>query len=462
MSVAAAHWSTAFTRFGLGPRGQAPAPSGDPRAALHAELDAPSAGVLAAPDLASGIVDLATEMEAAAQRAAQLKAEAAHPPAPMMSAPAQPKGPPPLARLFLAEASARIGAAGAPSVGFVERLVAFWSNHFCVSAAKGAFDRALAGAYEREAIRPHVLGRFADMLLAAEKHPAMLYFLDNAQSIGPDSPLGRASHRGLNENLGREIMELHTLGVDGGYSQADVTELARMLTGWTAAPLNGRLGTPGAFAFNAAAHEGGPRRLLGKLYPAGGVEQGEAALADFARAPATARHIATKFARAFVADEPPPGLVARLAGVFARSDGDLRALARALIDDEAAWSAPPTQIRDPWEMTMAAYRALGLGPDKAQRALYSMALLGMPLWSPAGPNGFPVAADAWLSPEGMKSRVDVAVALARLAKDAGPPAELIARVLPDASEATRRTLLGAESRPQAYALMILAPEFQRR
>ncbi|MDE3177192.1 MAG: DUF1800 family protein [Pseudomonadota bacterium] len=449
MARATAKWSTAFSRFGLGALGKAEPRAGDPRDALAAELAAPGAGALAGPELKSGVEAMTTFVELAAERAQAQKT------------PAAPK-PSPIAAIFKQEATARIEAACAAEIGFVERLVAFWSNHFCISAAKGLSVRALAGAYEREAIRPHVLGRFVDMLQAVERHPAMLVYLDNVQSIGPNSRQGQRAKKGLNENFGREILELHTLGVDGGYAQSDVGELARTLTGWTVAGRDGKLGLPGGFAFNANAHEGGTRTLLQTRYEQEGVAQGEAALADLARAPATARHIAAKFARAFVADAPPAGLVARLTDVFLQTDGDLGALARALIADEDAWSAPATKMRDPWQMMIASWRALGLDPSQPNRILSSMTLLGMPLWSPGGPNGFPDAADAWASPEGIKTRVQVAAGLGRIAKDAPAPRELLARVLPDAADMTRETVLHAETRAQAYALMILSPDFQRR
>ena len=468
MSRSVAKWSTAYARFGHGALGKAEPRRGDPREALEAEIAAPGAGALARAELKSGAQDLVAFFELSAERAEAQKAVAASAKATPAMTPAEapPKmeeaKPSPMATIFRQEATARIAAACAAEIGFVERLVAFWSNHFCISAAKGVYVRAVAGAYEREAIRPHVLGRFSDMLQAVERHPAMLYYLDNAQSVGPDSRLGRDAKKGLNENLGREILELHTLGVDGGYSQGDVTELARALTGWTVAGRDGKLGSPGGYVFNAHAHEEGERVLLGRRYAQVGVAQGEAALADIARAPATARHIATKFARAFVADSPPAGLVARLADVFQKTEGDLGALARALLADEDAWNAPAAKMRDPWQMMIAAWRALGLDPQQPNRLLYSLSLLGMPLWSPGGPNGFPDAADAWASPEGVKTRVEVAVGLGRMAKDAPAPRDLIARVLPDAAEMTRETVLRAETRPQAYALLILSPDFQRR
>ncbi|HEX4296308.1 MAG TPA: DUF1800 family protein, partial [Rhizomicrobium sp.] len=208
--------------------------------------------------------------------------------------------PPPLnviQKTFRAEALARVQRAVLAECGFAERLVVFWSNHFCISAIKGGLARMWAGSFEREAIRPHVFGRFADMLVAVEQHPAMLFFLDNQQSLGPESRAGINRHRGLNENLAREIMELHTLGVNGGYSQDDVTSFARVITGWTFAGRQGFLGEPGTFVFNANAHEPGAQRVLGKVYEAGGLAQGEAVLSDIARHPSTAKFIATKFAR---------------------------------------------------------------------------------------------------------------------------------------------------------------------
>jgi uncharacterized protein (DUF1800 family) len=248
---------------------------------------------------------------AAAEAAPKADAEMAKAPAPL----------PPQQQLFRAEALARFQRVVAADTGFVERLVHFWSNHFCVSASKSGAVRAIAGAFEREAIRPHVLGRFGDMLKAVASHPAMLLYLDNAQSFGPASRAGRNRQRGLNENLAREILELHTLSVAGGYGQADVTALARILTGWTFAGPAGRIGEPGQFAFFANGHEPGDHGLLGKVYKAGGIEQGEAALADLARHPATARHVATKFAAHFVADTPPAALVERLEASFKTSDG---------------------------------------------------------------------------------------------------------------------------------------------
>jgi uncharacterized protein (DUF1800 family) len=366
-------------------------------------------------------------------------------------------------RVYRAEALARFQRATTAEVGFVERLVAFWSNHFCVSANKGQQTRIWAGAFEREAIRPYVLGRFADMLRAVEQHPAMLFFLDNHQSIGPGSRTGRNRRRGLNENLAREIMELHTLGAGGGYTQADVTALARIITGWTYAGRDGRLGTPGSFAFNANAHEPGPQTLLGTTYPDTGVAQGEAALSDIARHPSTATFIATKLARHFLADEPPPALVAKLAAAFRTTDGDLRAVTLALISADEAWQPPLAKMRSPYEFLIAASRLLARVPDDAGAILSGLNTLGQPLWTPAGPNGFPDAVAAWAAPEGTKLRLDLSAQLAARLGDRFDAGELLDTIAgAAAAPETRQTLARAESRQQAMALLLMSPEFQRR
>ena len=366
-------------------------------------------------------------------------------------------------KTYRAEALARLQRAMIVDCGFLERLVVFWSNHFCISANKGPLARMWAGAFEREAIRPHVLGRFGDMLKAVEQHPAMLFFLDNQQSLGPDSRAGLNRKRGLNENLAREIMELHTLGVGGGYSQDDVTTLARILTGWTFAGRQGLLGTPGSFVFNANAHEPGAQRLLGKTYQDDGVAQGEAALADIARHPSTAAFIASKLARHFVADDPPPAVVARLQQAFHGSDGDLKALALALVDCDEAWQAPQTKMRSPYEFLVATGRLLARIPEDPGLYLGGLNLLGQPLWSPAGPNGFPDSNAAWAAPEGMKLRLDVSAQVASRIGDSIDPRQLLQLAAADAASAeTRQTVERAESRQQALALLLMSPEFQRR
>ncbi|QKC93364.1 DUF1800 domain-containing protein [Mesorhizobium sp. NZP2298] len=482
----------ACNRFGLGARpGDRDRIAGDPRGYLKAELRQPDIALIPLDDPAyAGLVGstpaiqasmaanvqrkLERERMAAAQPAMatasiqNMPAEAAPAqpvqPMPSPAAPPKPAVPPVEATLFRAEAQARFDKALRADAGFVERLVYFWSNHFCVSVAKDNVVRASAGAFEREAIRPFVLGRFADMLMAVERHPAMLFYLDNQQSIGPDSRAGKNRQRGLNENLAREIMELHTLGVGSGYTQADVTSFARILTGWTMAGREGRLGEPGSSVFNANAHEPGDAVLLGKTYPAGGMAQAEAALNDIAGHPATARHIATELVRHFISDDPPPAAVARLAKVFAKSDGNLRALATTLIDMPEAWSTPLAKMRSPLDYIAAIRRAVGPGPaNDPGQSLNWLNVLGEPLWQPPGPNGFSDQADSWASAEGMKVRLDIAWQAARQVKDIGNPNDMLdAAIGPSASPETRQAIARAESKQQGLALLLMAPEFQRR
>ncbi len=375
----------------------------------------------------------------------------------------QPKEPALPFRTYRDEVKARVDLALAAETGLCERLTLFWSNHFCVSVAKSNIGRMMAGVYEREAIRPHVFGRFEDLLLAAESHPAMLDFLDNRESIGPNSPAGRRRGRGLNENFAREIMELHTLGVSGGYSQEDVTNLARILTGWTMAGRDGRLGFPGSFVFNPGLHEPGATPLLGQAYGQPDLAQGVAALTDLAHHPATAQFIATKLVRHFVADDPPSRLVELLAATFRRSEGDLPSVYRALINSDDAWKAPATKMRSPQEFLLASYRATGLKPNFGQ-ILGPLAAMGQPFWQPPGPNGYADTNAAWASAEGLKTRIDVAAGWGRQAANAVPdPRGLADDILgPMLSAETRQAVARAESRPQAIALLLMSPEFQRR
>ena len=472
----------ALHRFGLGPRaGSVAAIASDPRGALIAELDRAGAGRLTAPELMSSAVAARAAVEfQIAQR--QLRREAggknaqpknAQPkemqPADAEQKTAQPKNAPPRQRptvgtapqeLYLTEAKARLDAALAADLGFSERLVWFWSNHFCVSADKGQV-RPIAGAFEREAIRAHVLGRFGDMLLAVESHPAMLVYLDNARSVGPNSVAGRNRRRGLNENLAREILELHTLGVRSVYTQDDVTNFAKVITGWTVVPPRQDPELGGTFSFNPRMHEAGPQTVIGKRYDAAGVEQGRRVLADLARHPATAKHIARKFARHFIADEPSPALTEQLSKRFLDTGGDLKELAKALITSDDAWSAPRTRIKRPGEWIAGTLRAIGATPPDVRPIVQALNLLGEPLWRPPAPNGFADDNATWL--DGLSQRLDLANQFARRnAGDADPMAVFAETVAPIASEETRRTITRAESRPQALALLFMSPEFQRR
>ncbi len=364
--------------------------------------------------------------------------------------------------VFQAETLARLEAAKVPLAGFNERLVLFWSNHFCISARKGGGVRILAGAYEREVIRPHALGRFEDMLLSAEKHPAMLLYLDNQQSIGPNSRGGQRQQKGLNENLAREIMELHTLGVDGGYTQEDVTSLARILTGWRFARNDNQFGDEGSFVFNPNLHEPGDHKLLNAVYREDGMRQGEDALRALARHPSTARHIARKLATHFVSDNPSPALTGRLEAAFRNTGGDLAAVSRALIEAPEAWADEPAKLRTPYEFVAASVRASS-APLQAPQINGALNGMGQPLWSPPGPNGFPDETAAWLSPEGLKARLDFAARFAQFWPGDAKPSDVLEDIAgPIASDHTRTAIARAESRAQGFALLLMSPEFQRR
>ena len=448
----------ALHRFGFGPRaGSIEAIAGDPHGALLAELDRPQAGQITNPDLpTSGAANRAVFEYNAERNANQKRTKRDVAQATMETAPAQPEAVPLPRQLFRNEARARIDAALGAEIGFVERLVWFWSNHFCVNQEK----TVMAGAYEREAIRPHVLGRFADMLLAAEGHPAMLLYLDNAQSIGPNSIAGINRDKGLNENLAREILELHTLGVRTVYTQDDVTNFAKVLTGWTIRQTASDPDHGGEFVFIKRMHEPGPETVVAKDYPDTGPEQGRVVLADLARHPATAKHVATKMARHFIADDPPPVLVERLTQRFLDTDGDLKEVTRTLIASPEAWEQQQAKIKRPGEWIVAALRATGISGD-IQRIVGGMALLGEPLWRPPAPKGFSDDNAAWL--DGLTQRLEIANTFAqRVGERLDAEAVADTALGPLASTETRRAIASAESKPQALTFLLMASEFQRR
>jgi uncharacterized protein (DUF1800 family) len=448
----------ALHRFGFGPRiGSAETIASDPRGALVAELDRPDAGQITNPELpTSGATNRAVFEYRAERNASQKRVRRDASQAEMVAAPAQPEAMPLPRQLFRNEAQARIDAAVNAEIGFAERLVWFWSNHFCVNQEK----TVMAGAYEREAIRPHVLGRFADMLLAVESHPAMLMYLDNAQSIGPNSIAGVNRDRGLNENLAREILELHTLGVRTIYTQADVTNFAKVLTGWTIRQTASDPDHGGEFVYIKRAHEPGPQTVIGKDYDDAGTEQGRAVLADLACHPATAKHVATKLARHFVADDPPAALVERLTQRFLDTDGDLKEVTKVLVAAPEAWAPEQAKIKRPAEWIVAALRATGETGDIG-RIIQAQNLLGEPLWRPPAPKGFSDENAAWL--DGLAQRLDIANTFARREGLALEPAAVMEVALgPLASAETRGAVVGAESRPQAMTVLLMAPEFLRR
>ncbi len=368
---------------------------------------------------------------------------------------------------------ARAALASETEAGFRERWALFWFNHFTVGQ-KNLQTVVLTGPFEREAIRPHVFGRFEDLLVASSSHPAMLIYLDQIQSIGPGSQyanLGRAGFPGLkglgglNENLAREIMELHTLGVGSGYSQADVTEFARALTGWSIVGFKervGQFGEPGQFTFRQGAHEPGVRHILGKAYAQGGIDQAHAVLTDLAAHPATAHHVAVKLARHFVADDPPPTLVSRLEKRFNETGGQLDKIAETLIDSPEAWSPEARKFKTPYEFLISSYRAADVpaGPEIAP----VLNGLGQKPFSAPSPKGWSEDAADWASPDGIVKRMGWAEAFSAkvVAADAQPMqiAEntLGARLNPATATAVAR----AESRTEAFSILLMSPEFQRR
>jgi uncharacterized protein (DUF1800 family) len=480
MSISAkAEAVLALHRFGMGPRpGSVAAIEADPRGALLAELDRPSASEIAAAGLPSSAKAFRTVNEANAKRQAKAivakkeqdaKRQQMADASTMTEGAAQSMGemaakmaaeavPDPGRPIYLEEAKVRIEAAFGAEIGFAERLVWFWSNHFCVSADK---IRSMSGAYEREAIRPHVLGRFTDLLLAAEGHPAMLFYLDQTISMGANSIAGINRTRGLNENLAREILELHTLGVRSGYTQDDVIAFANVLTGWTLVPPGDNPEHGGEFTFNPRLHEPGAQKVLGKSYGDETVEQGRAVLRDLAAQPATATHVATKLARHFIADAPPPALVERMAKVFVDTEGDLKEVARAMVSSDEAWTQPPSKLKRPGEWVVGMVRATGVTQANPKRFTDGQALLGEPMWRPPSPKGFPDDEASWI--DGMGRRLDVANNFAERVAGRTDPMDVIETVLGSSVSSEVRQAVGrAESRQQGLVLLFMSAEFQRR
>ncbi len=486
----------ALRRFGLGSRpGEVARIAADPRGFVLSQLTKPAAAVLSDPDLEPSHIVFAeaqrAQLEQRAAKAAEQKtttaaaASAIQPAtpgaataAPPPTAPTSPSAASPPAAVvptpaigakanairrdaFVDELSARVDRAILTETPFLERLVLFWSAHFCVSATKGPV-RGLAGGYEREAIRPHVLGRFADMLKASAQHPAMLIYLDNQLSVGPNSQAGKNRGIGLNENLAREILELHTLGVDGGYTQDDVTNFARILTGWTVGNVNQPNFEAGKFAFTPARHEPGAWNVMGKRYDDKGRASGEDVLADIARHPATARHIARKMARHFLADDAPQALIDRIAATFTKTDGNLADVTRTLVEAPEMWSSRPRKIVPPFDFTISIARGFGIRPKAAEIARIAAAL-GQPTWQVQSPKGWPDEDDAWMGPSAVRERLRIAEVLARQMDKLTDPRALAVDLLGEQMrEETRQSIARAESREQGFEILVMAPEFLRR
>jgi uncharacterized protein (DUF1800 family) len=373
----------------------------------------------------------------------------------------------------LADARSRFATAAATRRPFAERLQLFWANHFTVSLAKGS-ARGLVGAFERDAIRPNIAGPFEALLVAATTHPAMLRYLDNNQSAGPNSRIvARAARRaarldesarltGLNENLAREVLELHTLGVQGGYTQADVTAFARVLTGWRVGLQRiGVQDSEPSQTFDANWHEPGHKTVLGKRY-AEGPDALRQVLHDLAQHPSTARFVATKLARHFVADVPPPALVEQLAVAYQRSDGQLAEVYRTLLRSPHAWDTQAAKLKTPEEFVISTVRVLG-SSERARGDVQSMQALGQRIHAAPSPAGWSDRADDWLGPDAVWKRVEWAARIADRVGGGIDARGLAERAFgPWLSEPTRQQIERAADGPQALALLLMAPEFQRR
>ncbi|MFL6604593.1 MAG: DUF1800 family protein [Steroidobacteraceae bacterium] len=373
--------------------------------------------------------------------------------------------------VYITEATARFRQALTTDRPFVERLTYFWTNHFAVSIDK-AIVLGLAGSLEREAIRPNVLGRFSDMLLAVERHPAMLLYLDNHMSVGPHSRAARLLERrqrgrriGINENLARETLELHTLGVHGGYTQADVTTFAEVITGWSIGGDVGPLprGEPGEFLFRPEIHEPGAKVVLGKRYADAGYDQGVAVLRDLAANTATAHFIATKLARHFIADDPPPRAVERIAGAFLSSDGHLPTVYRALIETPESWGQPLSKYKTPTDYIVSTFRGLDLPPDAGRSPLTPFELMGQRTYSPGSPAGWPDRSADWDGASALIKRIEWADAVGERVGSRRDAVALAPQLLGDnLTPATRTAIARAASSSQAITLLLSSPEFMRR
>jgi uncharacterized protein (DUF1800 family) len=467
------HAIFAANRFGLGARpGELALAKSDPRDWLITQVkdSRPAPDVIASlPSSATVFKSYAVAQDAKRENKKAMEADAT----PASSAPAVVQGVRKvLVPIYLQQVVARYQVASTTNESLRERLVHFWANHFAVSADK-VIVLGLAGSLENEAIRPHLANRFVDMLCAVESHPAMILYLDNQQSSGPNSQLAKRAARrpnpdrklGINENLAREILELHTLGVNGGYTQKDVTTFAEALTGWSVGGGRGVLaqGAPGEFIFRDGVHEPGSKSVLGRTYSDGGYSQGKAILEDLARHSSTAKFIATKLVRHFVSDEPPAKAIERIARVFTESDGHLPTVHRAVIELKEAWQEPSVKYKTPHEFVVSAFRALDFFPKQSQQVLSAFDALGQRPYTPGSPAGWPDTANQWDGPDALMKRIEWAATLAnRIGSKVVPLAlgeQLFGTTL---SDHTRTAISRAESGAQALTLLLMSPEFQRR
>jgi len=466
----------AATRFGLGAKaGEIAAAGRDPRGYLKSQIRR------------EGAETFPTGSETSSQRLAEFREYRRE----RVTAERSGKGkgqdadPVSMARQFIRQNAAgdvlaRTQLATTTDAGFRERWALFWANHFTVSATKVQVA-TLVGPFENEAIRPYVFGRFADLLGAAETHPAMLLYLDQVQSVGPNSQAAQFLKRGggrrrgagqdaaatprsigLNENLAREILELHTVGIDGGYAQADVTEFARALTGLSLA--GRRDPVQDQVVFRQMAHEPGERTIMGVRYSAGGKSQANAILTDLAAKPQTARFLCTKIARHFVADEPPPALVGRLERTWTASGGDLAKVAGALVDAPEAWAPQPVKFKTPYEFVVSSYRAVGQEPRGVAQVAQALNGLGQRPFGAPSPKGWPDEAGLWAASDALVKRMQFAQGLGAVVEPmVRDPVALAQQTLgARLSPASATAISRAESRAEAVALLLMTPEFQRR
>jgi uncharacterized protein (DUF1800 family) len=362
-------------------------------------------------------------------------------------------------RRYLEQSAQRFSVQLASQQPLQERLMLFWSNHFTVSAQKPLIA-GVVNLYEVQAIRPNLNQHFEDLLLAVCRHPAMLVYLDNIQSIGPDSAAGQRRGKGLNENLAREVLELHCLGVDGGYQQADVIALAKILTGWSLQ--RGNAGPELTFAFRPEMHQPGSQTLLGQRFSEDGEAQGKQALRMLARHPATARHISRKLAAHFVADQPPTALVERLTQIYLDTNGHLPSLMSAIIAAPEAWSAPLSKLKSPYEFALAALRLTDFKPNPEQIIQGLDALNARP-FNANSPAGDGDSWQTWDNPDSLLKRITWASRLAQRLPGPSQPLEFAELALgPLLSANSRLAISRAASSQEALGLLLASPEFQRR
>ena len=352
--------------------------------------------------------------------------------------------------------------------GFFERLAWFWADHFAVRAVS-AHPRTYMGRYEPDAIRPHITGRFHDMLRASATHPAMQLFLTQSNSIGPNSKHGLKRNVGLNENLAREIIELHTLGVGAGYRQEDIRQFAELLTGLSFDR------TEGEMTFRRNWAEPGSETVLGRTYGGERAELGDIYLAldDLADHPATARHVCWKLARHFLSDEPPEDVVASMRDAFTATRGELMPVYEAMLSHPLSWETYGQKVKQPFDFVVSAVRAIGPSEDELRmltRKKTKGARLDRPLkrmnqqvYQPPGPHGWPEEAEAWITPQGLTARIHWASALSRQVERRLDPRELLRVALGDAArDETRFAATRAAERWEGLAFVFASPEFNRR